>query len=301
MGVTAHELLIEVFRDEPKLVVDLVRDRLGLEVPEFSDIEVIDSTLAQVNLVADLAVVLRREGQPVLALALEMQLRPDEKKRYSWPLYAASLRSRHRCPAAVLVVTPDAATAVWARQPIELGFGSRFTPIVLGPASIPRVTEPAQARSWPALAFLSVLTFGRDAESAEAVARAALLAVAQVPEPRRRKYVTLVRRAVSEAVWRALEAEMAINWDELYEETSQKIAAIIERRGEAKGLAIGEARGEARGRAASILDVLQARGVSVPDELRGQVLACTDETVLARWLRRAVAASSAAEVFAQDD
>jgi hypothetical protein len=61
-----------------------------------------------------------------------------------------------------------------------------------------------------------------------------------------------------------------------------KLEADAKARGEAKGLARGVAMGEAAGRAKTILQVLAARGVAVPAEIRDQVLACTDIAQLVR-------------------
>jgi len=60
----------------------------------------------------------------------------------------------------------------------------------------------------------------------------------------------------------------------------------------------GEARGEVKGEAASILKVLEARGVSVNEAQRQEILRCRDLDRLDRWLRRATQASSADEILA---
>lgn len=49
-------------------------------------------------------------------------------------------------------------------------------------------------------------------------------------------------------------------------------------------------KGEARGRAASVLGVLEARGIEVPQDVRGRVLECQDLELLDTWMRRAVTA-----------
>jgi hypothetical protein len=60
-----------------------------------------------------------------------------------------------------------------------------------------------------------------------------------------------------------------------------------------------EARAEGRvdGRVEDLLDVLDARGFALAPPLRQRVTACTDLGMLAQWLRRAVTATSAEEVF----
>jgi hypothetical protein len=63
--------------------------------------------------------------------------------------------------------------------------------------------------------------------------------------------------------------------------------------------AAAEAKGRAEGTARSVLSVLEARAVSVTAARRQQVLRCQDLERLGIWLRRAVIASSAAEVLAE--
>ncbi len=64
------------------------------------------------------------------------------------------------------------------------------------------------------------------------------------------------------------------------------------RRREAMAEARGEATGEARGKADAILEVLAARGVTIDETQRQEILRCQDLDRLARWLRRASVASS---------
>jgi hypothetical protein len=47
------------------------------------------------------------------AAVVEVQLRPDPRKRFSWPLYQAVLRARLKCPVEIVVLTLDEATALW--------------------------------------------------------------------------------------------------------------------------------------------------------------------------------------------
>ena len=65
-----------------------------------------------------------------------------------------------------------------------------------------------------------------------------------------------------------------------------------------KGIEIGIERGIERGRALMLLEVLTARNVPVPDDARTRILACRSTDELARWLHRALKASSIDDVFA---
>jgi hypothetical protein len=71
-------------------------------------------------------------------------------------------------------------------------------------------------------------------------------------------------------------------------------------RGEAQGEARGEARGEIKGEVRSILKVLEARGLEVPEEVRAEIGACTDLDRLDAWLRAAATATSARDLLAPD-
>jgi hypothetical protein len=61
---------------------------------------------------------------------------------------------------------------------------------------------------------------------------------------------------------------------------------------EKKTLARGRAEGKAEGKAEMLLDVLDARGLTVTVAQRKQVLACTDVAQLHAWARAAVTAPS---------
>lgn len=50
------------------------------------------------------------------------------------------------------------------------------------------------------------------------------------------------------------------------------------------------ARGEARGEARAVLAILDARDITVPDDARARIAACTDLVQLDTWVRRAVTA-----------
>ena len=148
-----HEALVTLFRNRPELAPELLRDALSVELPAYTEVRVESAELSQIvppGYHADL-VVLLIDGRPVLAIVLEVQLGTDERKRFTWPLYVVALRARLECPACVLVVTPYRNVARWAAEPIVMGLGSTFQPLVVGPDGVPMVSDPAVAarnRSW---------------------------------------------------------------------------------------------------------------------------------------------------------
>jgi hypothetical protein len=143
--------------------------KFGSESAELTDINPAEDR-------ADL-VVLLVDGKPVLGIVVEVQLSPDPRKRFTWPVYVAA---RLKCPACVLVVTPTEDVARWCRQPIDMGPGSALSPPVIGPASVPVIDNVAAAERDPELAVLSVIAHGDEAH-AEVLGRAALLATLRCP------------------------------------------------------------------------------------------------------------------------
>ncbi|NEE03282.1 hypothetical protein [Phytoactinopolyspora halotolerans] len=65
------------------------------------------------------------------------------------------------------------------------------------------------------------------------------------------------------------------------------------RRWRDRGLAEGEAKGEAR----TLLRVLAARGISVPEDIRVRITECTDLDQLDAWTDRAATATSIDDIF----
>jgi hypothetical protein len=186
MPSVLHQILVELFGRRPTLAPELLRDALGLVLPEYDYVELTDTDLSQVvppEYRADQVLILRSwgqseggdgepggagkpggpdgDGEPVMSIVLEVQLRTDEDKRFSWPCYQVIERSRLRCPCCLLVITPDESVAQWAATPIDTGQpGTAFAPVVLGPDAVPIITAVDQARQRPELALLSVLAHG---------------------------------------------------------------------------------------------------------------------------------------------
>lgn len=70
---------------------------------------------------------------------------------------------------------------------------------------------------------------------------------------------------------------------------------VEEIREEARAEARAES--EARRAAEDVLAVLAERGIDVPEAAREHITSCDDPQVLSRWLRRAVTAPTAEEIF----
>ncbi len=158
---------------------------------------------------ADLLVLLL-DDKPVLVIIVEVQLAFKRSKLFAWPCYVVGARARYRCPACLLVVTPEAALARRLSQPISLGPGGFVMPmLVLGPSGVPVVTDVPMAKDKPELAVLSAMAHGKT-DVALDVAMAALSSTAGLDEERTKLYTDLVLLSVSEAARRELEERMAL-------------------------------------------------------------------------------------------
>lgn len=134
------------------------------------------------------------ESRNVLAsVIVEVQRDRDPDKRFSWPVYVAALRAKMRAPVYLVVLSPDPAIAAWAREPIELGPGSRITPIAISLAEIPRITEVPIRERTAELAVLSTL-----AHPEIEIGLAALEAIADLPGDVELLYLSVLRDAVPE-------------------------------------------------------------------------------------------------------
>lgn len=279
-----HEVLVEMFRDRPALAAELLAGPFGIVVPAFGQAHVASGELTDVaptEYRADAVVTLTDGDKPVLAVVVEAQLRADGRKRRTWPAYVATLHARLGCPVMLLVVCPDAAVAAWCAAPIVVSDpGLVLTPLVLGPDQVPVVTDPALARRSPELAVLSAMAHG-DRPDQTIVFAALLAALEVVDHDHANLYADIVLAVLPAAARDSLEALMTTTTREYQSDFARRYFDQ------------GEARGEAR----AVLAVLDARGVAVPDEVREEIVGCTDLDQLDRWVRRAVTASTVHDLF----
>ncbi|MEQ9151051.1 MAG: hypothetical protein RLO06_06125 [Parvibaculum sp.] len=277
-----HEALIDLFRQRTRLAPELLEEALGVALPAYDDVRTEDATLTQIvptEYHADL-VVLLMNGTPVHGIVVEVQLRRDGNKKYSWPLYLTALRAKIRCEVSVLVVTPHERVAAWAAEPIALGPQGTFTPWVLGPAVVPRIEDPVRAEHAPELAVLSAIAHGQ-APGSIGVVTTALTAVSALDDARAALYADLVMASLGEAVAKELQAMVATGKFEYQSEFAKKYFA----------------EGEEKGRAAMLLRVLERRGLTVSDEQRAAIESCHDAVRLELWLDRALEATSTDDVL----
>jgi len=273
-----HEALLLLFRNRPELAAELLRDALGVELPAYTEARIESAELADIVPAARYAdlVVLLVDGKPVLGIVVEVQLAPDDDKRFTWPAYVSNLRARIRCNVELLVVAPDPKVAAWASRPIGIGQRATFAAFVIGPEGVPVVDDLEQAKRAPELAVLSAVAHGHGGvDDAVRLALVAAQASAEMGAGHFAVYYDLIISALSEAARKAFQM-----LPQGYEYQDKSLR-----------------RSFSEGRAGAVLRVLARRNVAVSDEQREQISACTDLETLDRWLDRAVTAASADELF----
>jgi hypothetical protein len=302
---TPHEVLVEMFRDRPLLAAYLLSDPLGMPVPAFQHARVSSGDLTNVSPTeyrADAVITLTHEEVPVLAVVVEVQLRPERRKRFAWPAYVATLHARLECPVHLLVMCPDQAVAASCAVPIQMGdpWVLILRPQVVGLKDVPVVTDPALARRQPEMAVLSAVAHG-ERSGQQGVFDALLAALEVVDHDHAKLYADFVLAALPEAVRHSLEDFMTTTSHRYQSDFARRYYAEGEAKGKAEGVAEGKAEGvaegKAEGEAMAVLAFLDARGIEVPDPVREDITSCTDLDQLDTWIRRAATATKVQELF----
>ena len=298
-----HEGLLELVRRQPDVVPHLLTEVLHVPVPRFTEARLSESTLNEpvpVEHHADAVVLLAVRDRPVLGIIVEAQLRRDNRKRYAWPQYAMNARARHKCPFLVLVVTPSPLVARWAGQPIDVGNGTVFRQRIIGPQTIPKLTDAGRAARDPELALLSAMAHGRrNTPTARQIVIATFTGLSRLADDDQRLlYSLLVQASLSASLRKALEMLpdlrkfMTASQRRSYDKAEAKGLADGRAKGLADGLAKGLAKGKAEAKAEDVLKVLTLRGLRITARHRRQIRECTDLATLDRWLERALSIAS---------
>jgi hypothetical protein len=299
---TLHEGIVELIRKQPDLVPELLTQFLDIRVPASAAAQLVDSVFNEAVAVeyrADAVVVMKAQDGAVLTAVVEAQLQKDEDKRFTWPHYATGARVRHRCPAIVLVVTPDPRVALWAAQPIDLGPGSVFRPQVIHPEQVPKIVDPGEAARDPQLAALSVVAHGKgDPHVAARIAAALYVTLKTFPGADQWLYLSLIENALSdEAEEEFYNYKMMPEAPKYFSETLRRSWEHDVAAGKAEGEAQGEAKGKAEGEARALLRILAQRGLPMSDDQRRRIQECTDIATLDGWLDRALLVASVDELL----
>jgi hypothetical protein len=323
MVTNHHEISHILFEDDPDLIARALR-RTGLDVPDLTEFEQLGTDLTTVQPVerrADRVVRYRAADGHEGIFVIEVQRKKDLHKPAAWGFYGMTLVNRYRLPVVIVVVASDPLCERWARQGFDFGLGLgdalHVRPLVLGPSTVARITDPAAARADPYYATLSVLIH-HDERDIGAILEAAAEGLVTAPEDDKSKLANYIEATLAHSpavdLWRDL---MALNPDifqgatfrSMIEESKAagieegKAVGIAEGKaegieeGKAEGIEEGKAVGIAEGKVVALLRCLDARGIAIDGARRELVTTCTDKQTLDQWLTRAFTADTATDVF----
>lgn len=297
MVTSTHEASHRIFQDHPEVLAPIF-GALGLPLPAKAAIEPLTPDATELKpLERRVDTVLKvepSEGEGFL-LAIEAQTRRAPDKGANWSYYVAYLRAKLGLPVLLVAVCRNRTTASWAAGPFECRVGPWTTqvtrPFVLGPDSVPRISDESTVAREPALATFSAIVHS---ESAEIAAVLGVLArgMRSFDKPTAKYWSELLEIGLADTpareTWRELE-KMVVSYfpgrGTVFEE------AYLE------GKAEGRAEGEAEGKAEAVLRVLEVRGLPVSAEVRERVTSCADLGRLDVWLLRAVTAERVEDLF----
>ena len=293
MPSALHEGLIQLFHDAPEFVTTILGNVSAMTLMGHTRIET-RSESATVLEVAERrvdAVFEVNDDSGRFAVALEVQLRPEDAKLWRWPTYIARLRERLGCPVALLVICMNNRTAKWAAEPIFLGRpDSYLRPLAMGPKDVPVITETDASRVTPELALLSTLAHGRRrGRPTREMVDILDSALGKMDTHRAVDYTELALGLLSTPARSYLEGLMATVTKPYHSEFTDRIRVEAE----ARGKACGEAAASAR----MLLLTLESREVGLSDEQRRLIENCVDSARLEAWFRRALTATTAEDVF----
>ncbi|MFB9200985.1 hypothetical protein ACFFV7_07265 [Nonomuraea spiralis] len=293
-----------MFVDRPQLAVEILRDLMGVDLPDTPLVRQEDRTFntrPSDDIEPDITIVLGPPQSPAHAIIVEVQHDKSKEPR-QLARYAASLWLMLKCDVTVLVVCPDRATAAHYSRPIDSGLtGYRLQACVLGPGDVPAITDPYEAAAHLELAVMSVMIHGRDRKVVEAFTAA----LAETRDEHAPKYSEYAYSMSVPEIRRILEEIMTSTAWPVYSPFARQHYG----RGRAEGIQEGRAEGIQEGRAEgiretwseSVLYLLVSRGIDVPEDVRARISACTDVDLVKRWALRAASVQAAQDVFDDSD
>ncbi|MCP2335465.1 hypothetical protein [Actinomadura rupiterrae] len=289
MPTREHEFPLTLIEDDPPLAARLLRWAGGPEIPkgvgfrlESADLSECDPAEYRADRVV--GVYVDPSGRPQCGVIVESQRQYDKNKYWSWPAYVANFRARKKCEGYLVVICFDDKVAEQCRMRIPLGNPDSYLYVlVVGPKEIPLLTDPDNVKD-PLDTVISALFHVSGPRGPEAFDAMMVSLHRDVEdEQTRRSYIDNVVALQPDDVRAFLEELVKTKHDEPKTELF-------------KGW---KAEGKAEGRRQSLIELLEARGVTLDDSRRELVASCDDPEQLGVWFRRAMTASSADEVFAE--
>ncbi|MER6151541.1 hypothetical protein OHB56_20760 [Streptomyces sp. NBC_01635] len=288
MVTSTHEVSHRLLQEHPEALAP-VFEALRLPPPVKQDFGELSPDTTEIRpLERRVDTVLKFEpdmGESFL-LAVESQTKKDPDKARSWSYYVAYLSAKFDMPVLLVIVCRDRATAAWAMGPFECAVGPWSTqttrPFVLGPQTVPKVTDTSMVTRQPALSALSAIVHSGD-RRADAILDTVAHGFASLAPHTMSYWFELVEIGLENTPTKQ-------KWRDLMSFASHFPGS---------GTLIEETylEGKAEGKAEDILRALQVRGLTIPDSVHERITTCTDLDTLTAWFDRSLTATTAEDVL----
>lgn len=293
-----HEGLIKIIKLVPDLLPDLLRETSQQDLPAYAKItgcsEAATITIPIEHRADAVRAFIDADNQPVLVAVVEVQLRPEATKPWVWPVYLTEARRESMCPAALMVIVPDARTAKWARNSLDLGLGLSFvTPVVVDISELSTPTDVESAAEDIGMTMLAILGSKAPQQAMDTLN----VALSRTDREEAKKYADLMHSALRGAAkdyWRNLMATEEFTYQSDYAQELRDQGIDI---GVAKGKAEGKAEGILEGEAKMLFTALHSRNIAIPDEARQRIESCQDSDMFRVWMTRTMAATTIDDVL----
>ncbi|MEZ4314859.1 MAG: hypothetical protein R3F14_43150 [Polyangiaceae bacterium] len=324
MPSTLHNVVTEVVKAHPE-VLEYLLALAGS--PPGGPLHVTTDTQARTISVerrVDVAFLVGSTKRPSSFLLVEVQLDPDENKRFEWPFYLELWRSRHRCEGAVVVLTIADRVRRWIDSVIVPASGVHGTSRQMRPTvvALDQIAPALLLRSeLPYLAPLVVAGHIHAPDAPEIAERALDLTVATLPLRLARPQLDAIFGMANAALHARLKRRLMDNptyRSALFRSIAEEASVEARAEGKAEGLAEGKAEGLAEGKAEglaegkaeglaegmaaaaakSLFSVFAARNLPVSAAVKERIESCTDIALLDLWIQRAVTAKTARAAIA---
>ncbi|MCA9682006.1 MAG: hypothetical protein KC457_07400 [Myxococcales bacterium] len=308
MPSTLHEGLVELFRDDPTLVVRLVQRAFGATLTPMPE-RLLDrhATMSVASLsrakqrIADLVLIVRDPEHPDggAVIVIEVQLQNSRIKRRRIASYLALLIEREHLPIHIGTVALEDRVAenlaTWT-----VGTAVTISTFVLNWRSVPPLIDLAEAHEHPQEAVLSATLHGYRGDLRPV--RVALDALANLPVEKRSSYTATILAALSDEDHATCIKELPMDRQVEISHIERRSAFFVHgleegtRKGLEEGTRKGLEEGTRKGVARLVLTILELRGLPL-SSVQAQLIHLAPLSQLEHWATQARDVESAEDLL----
>ncbi|MQY07409.1 hypothetical protein [Actinomadura macrotermitis] len=277
-----HDAINDLIRTHPDLALWALRTVAGADVVTSGRLRVHKGELndrISTDRQADTLFVDGPFHSPHRLLISEVETRLTKAKLEQCARYGAILLVQYNKPVHVVMFTPDPRADRFS-APVTITRGDvsvALKPVIVGPAQLPVITEPAQVAADPALATLAVMAHGLEKD----VGPAYLEGLDAIETEHAMRYFDYATNMSAVSVRTQLEQLMTTTDLPLRSEFAKRHIA----------------QGKVEGEVICLFAVLEARGLTVSSAAKDRINTCDDPDQLRAWVQRAAVAETTDQIF----